>query len=225
MRRIIICCEVLKNELRMALEDSGMELPVIYIPMELHTYPEKLRVELQRQIVQFNGYDQILMVFGCCGNALIDLEATKADLIIPKVDDCIQMLLCQEGNQFDREKSTYFLSEGWLRCEKGIFNEHERMVTKYGESRANRILLRMLNEYKYLMFIDTGITNQTKLKQMLEKSQQYAAMANLELTINKGNIWLLKKLVQNQIDQNFITVKKGDKVKLDTFRNLLTEQY
>lgn len=218
MKRIIICCEVLKNELKIALEDSGIDIPVIYIPMEFHTYPEKLRIELQRQISQLTGYDQILMVYGCCGNALIGLVSTNADLIIPKVDDCIQMLLCKDGIQFDRKQKTYFLSEGWLRCERGIFDEHERMVAKYGQVRAQQLLLRMLNEYKYLMFIDTDITDKKELQQMLEKSQRYSSMAELEFMVDKGDIWLLKKLIQDQIDQSIAVVKKGEKVEMDIFR-------
>jgi hypothetical protein len=219
-KNIILCCEILKNELNKALSQAELSIPVTFISSNYHISPDKLRAKLQSTIDSLTGYDRILMGYGCCGQALVGLKATTAALVIPKVDDCIEIILSKTGEKFERRKATYFLSKGWLESTRGIFYEHERMVKKYGEARAKRLLHAMLRQYKYLMFIDTGVSEEPEkqgLKNLLATSEKFASMAGLELICEKGETWLLEKLVREIVDEKFLVVSKGQTVQAADF--------
>jgi hypothetical protein len=189
---------------------SGLSYPVIWVPSEYHNTPEKLKVFIQGEIDNIIDCDRILLGFGLCGNAVLGLKATTADLIIPKADDCIDILLNTTVQKKRRDKATYFISEGWLNNNGGILKEHEQMVNKYGESKATCILKRLLVQYQYLMFIDTGLGDITK---QIESSKIMASKMELEFILGKGSTYLLEKLLNGQLDDNFFIINKGDTVK------------
>ncbi|CQR73014.1 hypothetical protein SpAn4DRAFT_2246 [Sporomusa ovata] len=58
----------------------------------------------------------ILMLFGCFGNGLVGIKFAKATLIIPRIDDCITMLLgsTETRRNIPDEASTFFLTKDWL---------------------------------------------------------------------------------------------------------------
>ncbi|NLI92643.1 MAG: DUF1638 domain-containing protein [Peptococcaceae bacterium] len=217
MKTAIICCENLKYELIKTLKKSGSSIPVIWISSDYHINSDRLREKLQQEIDQLQDFEKILLGFGCCGNSVIGLTATTADLVIPKAHDCIEILLSRRNKKFKRRASTYFLSKGWLQSDKGIIQEHKRLVERYGEVKAKNILKIMLNQYYSLMFIDSGVSDKAELDRLLKTSEQFAAAANLELMVEKGGYWLLKALVQGLFEKDFIIIKKGETVPMTAF--------
>ena len=47
MSTIIYACEMIRDEVVLALKNTGCNTPVIWVDNQLHTYPEKLRAYLQ----------------------------------------------------------------------------------------------------------------------------------------------------------------------------------
>ncbi len=211
---IIIACKILQNELEMAVDLAGKEYPIIWIDADYHNDPEKLRTRLQSEIDRLKNVDNILFSYGCCGNGLVGLKATTANLIIPKTDDCISMLLSRPAERAERPKDTYFLTKGWLDSAENIINEYLYTVKKYGLKRAKRLYKIMLKHYNNLMLIDTGAY---KLKEALPKAEDFAEKTDLKLIIKKGNLWLLQKLLTGPHDNNFCVIPKGSTVSLDDF--------
>jgi len=217
VKNVIICCEVLKSELALAMEKTGVSYPVIWISSDYHMNPEKLRAKLQSEIDQVQDADRILLGYGCCGNAIIGLKATSADLLFFKAEDCIQIMLTRPNTKFERQKATYFLSKGWLEGTKSILKEKEHMIQRYGEKRANRLLKSMLQNYRYLLFIDSGVVDEKTLDSMIETSRQFAAGADLELKIEKSDCWLLEQLLTNHENANLHLVARGNTVTPEIF--------
>ncbi len=211
-KTVIICCETLQNELNKVFEITGRAIPAIWISADYHVNPNKLRERLQWEIDRLHGYERILLGFGRCGNAVIGLRATTADLIIPRADDCIDILLSRKDVRLKRKYNTYFLSKGWLQSTKGIINQHAQLVERYGQSRAGKLMKDMLNRYNFLMFIDTGVVERDELNRLLEASERFASDTDLELVVEKGEFWLLEALVQGLLEKEFIVVRKGEKV-------------
>jgi len=114
MRRVLICCQVFENEINDLFSKIGISYPVVCISSEYHNDPKKLRVKLQEEIDNQHDADEILLGYGCCGNAVIGLRATTADLIIPEVEDCIAILLSKPEQKHQRQKGVYYLSKGWI---------------------------------------------------------------------------------------------------------------
>lgn len=216
MKNIVLACSTLKYELRKAIEETGKEYPVLWVDSTLHAYPEKLKKYLQEEIDRIENVDNILFVYGSCGNALIGLKSHITNLVIPKFDDCISMLLCKNKNQNAQERSTdvYYLTRGWMESERGILQEYNHCVEKYGYKRAKKVFLTMLNNYNYLLLIDTGAYD---IEEYIPQAQEIAEKIQLELKIEQGTIRLIKKLLTGPWDEEFILVPPDNSVELHHF--------
>lgn len=214
MSNIIIACETLKNEVEKAISLTGCDYPVEWIDSKYHNDPDQLRTVLQQAIDSVEGKDNILLGFGCCGNALVGLKANTANLIIPKTDDCISMVLCKQGEKYVRPKETYFLTKGWIDSYRSLAVEYERAVERYGLERTKRLFKLMLKHYSRLMLIDTGAYD---LEECMDKAKDIAQVTGLQLIIENGDIWFLEKLFKGPHDNDFCFIPKNGVVKISDF--------
>jgi len=110
----IIACEVMKEELLTVAHSTDVEFQ--FISMGLHRYPDKLRAELQNLLDATVGYSRVVLAFGLCGGAARNLKPSGFTLTIPRVHDCIPLLLGSR-ERFDRlaheEKGTFYYTRGW----------------------------------------------------------------------------------------------------------------
>lgn len=214
MKRIVIACETLRDELERAMEVTQSSFEVTWVDSNYHMDPNGLRIKLQEEIDKITGADTILLAYGCCGNGLIGLDASTADLIIPKTDDCISMVLCKPEKKFNRLKKTYFLTKGWIDSSRGLMEEYVRAVERYGEAKAERIFRLMLKSYRYLMLIDTGAYN---IYDYVPRAKEIADITHLDLIVRPGGTWLLEKLLTGPYDDDFCIIPKGEEVKIGHF--------
>lgn len=212
----IIACEVIREELLRIKPKEPVEYE--FISMGLHLNPKKLKSELQQIIDRSLGYDKIILSFGLCGGATKDLTAADSLLIIPRVHDCIPMLLGskERHEQFSREeRGTFYLSCGWMITEKNILSEHKRIVEKYGEKKALHILTQMYDSYRRVLFIDTGCCQK---EDRLRESQQIAELLALRHETTQGDSAYLYKLVNGPWNQDeFIQIPPYEKVREEQF--------
>jgi hypothetical protein len=127
MANKIISCEVMKEELLIIKPKTSTEYE--FVPMGFHKYPDKLRNELQSIIDRSKGFTNIILGFGLCGGAAHNLKASEIPLIIPRVHDCIPILLGSKeeyDHQREKEKGTFYLSRGWMISQKDIITEHTK---------------------------------------------------------------------------------------------------
>lgn len=155
----VIACKTLEDEIQQALAKTGQQYPVTWIEAGLHYYPDKLKNTLQEQIDSITDSQYILILFGLCGNALIGLSSKTATLVIPKVDDCISLMLGGNGKRKAMEHScrSYYLTKGWLRFDINIWHEYLRALKLYGPKKTRSIFKTMLKNYTHLVVIDTGV--------------------------------------------------------------------
>lgn len=215
MTYAIIACETLRDELNLAMHETGCRYPVIWVESDYHIDPDKLRTKIQQEVDIMEDINTILFAFGCCGNGLVGLRATSADLIIPKTDDCISMVLSEPGKKYERHKQTYFLTRGWMKSSKSILNEYRYTLKKYGKIRTRELYEIMLKHYNYLMLIDTGAYN---LDECSGDAKELADNTSLKLIVEKGGIWFLKKLLTGPYDEDFCIMEKNGTV--DWWREL-----
>jgi hypothetical protein len=165
----IIACETVRDELEYALDLAGVDCDVRcdircdirWVESGLHNFPDRLRKRLQEDLDALPGCDRVLMAFGCCGNAVVGLETGDYELIIPRVDDCLSLLIgsTERRMQLSENGSTYFLTPGWLRGGQATSVEYQYTVKKYGEEFGRSIMRKMFAHYRYLGLLDTGIYN------------------------------------------------------------------
>lgn len=216
MRTVILACQTLREELRLAIRETGADYPVIYIEPGLHNRPEALKSRIQGQLGLIDNVDVVLMVFGYCGNGLLGVRPAGFKIVVPRVDDCIPLLLgsLAERRRISREAGTYFLTKGWLDYEQNILWEYDRCVSRYGEERALRLMKTMLGNYGRFMVIDTGAY---PLESVLPRTTGFAARLGLKHAVTPGSPRLLHKLLLGQWDEEFVVIEPGQEVRLGDF--------
>ncbi|HWR39608.1 MAG TPA: DUF1638 domain-containing protein, partial [Patescibacteria group bacterium] len=207
----IIACEVMKEELlRIPLRQAA---DYEFVSMGLHLHPDKLRVELQRLLDNAQGYETVILAFGLCGGAVRGIKSPHASLVIPRVHDCIPLLLgSQEAFQHcsAEETGTFYMSCGWILTERNILTEHERVREKFGDKKAAAILARTYSGYKKLLFIHTGCDNDAAV---LEQSREMARLLTLDHATTTGDPGYLQQIVNGPWDSpNFIRVPPGEAI-------------
>ena len=99
MESLIIICEVLKNEVNFIIEkmiksNIIKSMPeIIYVDSKYHNNPDNLKLKLQEIIDQNKEYERIILLYGQCGNAVLELKSDYSKLVMPKVSDCISLYL------------------------------------------------------------------------------------------------------------------------------------
>ena len=210
----IIACATVAEELR----HLGVpEEHITVLEFGLHAEPEKLKKELQAGIDGIEGDCDVLLGYGLCSYAAVGLKSDSHRLVIPRVDDCIALFLgSREGHMkmLHEEPGTYYLTKGWIEAQDGSYQEYLRLVERYGEERAMRVVKVMLANYTRLALINTG-------NYRMDDYRTYArAMAEfLELKFEEipGSNRLLLLLLEGGWGEEFVVVGPGEAITLDHF--------
>jgi hypothetical protein len=215
-RRVIACATVIEEMLPFMPE----EVPYEVLDFGLHLRPENLKIVLQEKIDEASQNAEVLLLgYGLCSMAIVGLKATTATIVIPRVDDCIAIFLgsCEAYKaQAKKEPGTYYLTKGWIEAGDGPFEEHKKMVEKYGEKKAQRITHLMLKNYKRLGFINTG---QYEIEHYRNYAQDTAKDFGLRFEEIEGSPALVQKLIHGPWDAEFMVVSPGQTVSYQDFMN------
>jgi len=157
MKTVIIACKTLEDELESAVQNIGVSYPILWLESGLHNTPKKLNRKLQ-EILDDLKADRVLAVLGFCGNSVLGIKAGDFELIIPRVDDCISLLLgsVKERAEVSRQYAAYFLTGGWLRGERNMWTEYQYTRDRYGEEQAKYLSKMMFSHYRTLGILDSG---------------------------------------------------------------------
>ena len=213
----VLACETVIEEMQPLLPP---EMAYEVLDFGLHLAPTSLKERLQEAIDE-NGktYDTIILGYGLCSLAVVGLVARDCTLVIPKVDDCIAIFLGsgeEYANQAKKEPGTYYLTKGWIEVSDTLLDEQERIVEKYGEERAIQIMQIILKNYKRLVYIDTGVENQDKYRDVAKKT---ANQFNLRFEEVQGSNALITKTLFGPWDQDILVVKPGETIRYTDFKN------
>jgi hypothetical protein len=218
MKSLIITCRTVQAEVDKAIEQTGTRFPVMYLESALHNEPDKLKLVLQEALHRMANVDQVLLVMGYCGNAILGLKPEGFRLVVPRADDCITMLLGsqQRRAEVQRNMPTYFFTSGWLSCwekmDKTVFEEYERTLKRYGKVKADKILQITFKHYKRVGLIDTGAF---PLDELMPKAQEYADFLKLKCEIIPGTMDYLKKFLTGPWDDDFIIINSGETIVME----------
>ncbi len=149
-RKVIACATVIEEMLPFLPDDVSHEV----LDFGLHLNPAELKKALQAKIEQASAEADILLLgYGLCSMAVIGLQATTAALVIPRTDDCIAIFLGSSKEykeQAQKEPGTYYLTKGWIEVGDTPFNEHQQLIERYGQEKAERmtkLLLKTINAW------------------------------------------------------------------------------
>ena len=199
MDTCVISCGTIRREVEKAYKDTGVSYPIFWLESGLHNRPEELRAALQDKLREAKGCSRALLAMGFCGNAICGLRTEDGELVIPRVDDCISLLLGSVSRRMKLVKGcgTYFLTEGWLHGEQSIWWEYQYALKKYGERRGKAVMRYMLQHYKRLGVIDTGAY---PLEELLDETRKVAQALELRHEVLPGDDSFLRRLLSGPWD-------------------------
>jgi hypothetical protein len=212
MRTLIMACRTVENELRMAMAQAGVDYPVLYLDAGLHLWPDRLREAIQRDLDRIENVDVVLMGYGFCGESLVGVKSDRFKIVVPRVHDCISLLL---GSTLAREQcgnDVYFFTKGWLDHEISIAHEYNRCVARYGEQKATSIMKKMMKHHKGLTAIDTGAYNVEPVKLQV---QTLAEKMGWKFETVPGSLRIFHKLLKGPWDEEFVVLEPGQVITLD----------
>ena len=210
MKTVAIACKTLEEEIRLVLRRPDVPTPeLVWIESGLHNTPEKLRARLQRALDEVETAERVLLVFGICGNAALYLKTGDFEMIMPRVDDCITLMLGSFAarSRIAAEGGTYFLTQGWMQNESNIYAEYLYAVKKYGKRTADSIYKTLLAHYRQLGLIDTGAYD---FVQFVEKTKVVSETLGLAQRPITGTLEYLAQLFTGPWPaERFIAVPKN----------------
>ncbi len=149
MKKAVISCEVLYSEISKLV--NGEDIKVEFLPQGLHNRPDSndMREEIQDKIDELDEcgvYDAIILGYGLCGGGVKGLTSKKCEIVVPKVHDCIPLLLGREYIKGNIDAGgTYYLSRGWIDCGGDNYKEYlflsgaiDKWVNRFKDYQASR---------------------------------------------------------------------------------------
>ncbi len=229
--RIILACEVFRNELDWLAARMDNPPPIHYLEMGLHQRPDQLKKTVQDFVdkveQQYHQGLNILFAYGLCGQGLSGITAKTATIILPRVHDCIPLLLGidqDDAGIYSQNGTTYWQSPGWvnyaeselLRNKDRFFEEYKE---KFGEDNARYLMdeqLTWLNNYTAVSLIrwpelDEMEKELAKPKGFFEtEARCFAKEANLPFSQTTGSDNYLRALLAGGTDQQrFLHIRPG----------------
>jgi hypothetical protein len=211
--KVIACATVIEEMTPLMAPEMDRQV----LDFGLHLHPGALTLALQDAIDATSGHDTILLGYGLCSKAVVGLRATTAQLVIPRVDDCIAIFLgsCDAYRaQARQEPGTYYLTKGWIEVGDSPFDEEGRLAARYGEATAARMVRLMLRNYTRLALINTGAADIERYRDYARRAAERFGLRFEEIV---GAPSLVEKLLFGPWDEECLVVPRGGTILLDEF--------
>ena len=215
-RLVLIACPAVTGE----LADGATEgVDCRELEAHLHIKPESLKVALREAVAELDQPGvTIVLGYGLCSNAVLGLKTEHSTLVVPRVDDCIAMLLGSNeafSREAEKERGSYYVAKAYLDECSTIVSEHDAMVAKYGRERAERMMRLVLKHYKRVVLVDTG---RYDLEPLRERVGAVARIYDLEVEEVAGTTRILDGLVADDWGDDFVVAPPGHELTLRDFR-------
>lgn len=211
MNQIILACDAMMLHLNAAQEKMGTHIPVVEIDRRLHKEPAKMREVLLQELEKLPAeYDTVLLAMGFCGGSLDNIVSDRR-LVIPRVDDCITLLLHTDDTWHANLKVCRHM---YFRDNDEYFNVqaiYDRMVEDYGEKKAKKLFKAYFVSYTNADIIETGVYDAHDPDYVAD-AQRQADMIHSELNFVPGSNIIFEKLVSGRWDEQFVVAEPGTKL-------------
>lgn len=221
-KKLIIACGSLQPELANAAEEIN-DVEVIYMEQDLHRYPDRMKVVLQKKLNKIDkeeNIDRIILGYGLCSGGINGIKAPKQGLIVPRVHDCITLFLGSRDRYkelFEQNPGTYYLTKTWIDNQKDPLGQMENEYTeKVGREDAIWAMKQELKNYSNICFIDTGIKHSEHYRQRAKENARFFEKKYVEYT--GENMFFYKIINGPYDDKNFVFYEPGQTI---TFKEFL----
>lgn len=209
---VILACSAMSIHVAAAQKTMNTDFPVIEVDSSLHENPSKMRQKIIETLEQMEkSIDTALVAMGFCGGSWEDI-ATDKRIVIPRVDDCITLLLHTDDTWYPNLKQCGHL---YLRDDiEGKFSPKsikKNLCSQYGDSEGSFVFRTWFGSYTNADIIDTGAYDCHSEAYLLE-AMENADLMEATLDYVPGSNLILEKLVSGRWDQQFLVIEPGNTV-------------
>ncbi len=217
MDTVIFACSSLRSYIYAAQERAGTSYQIIFLDKENHLEPENMKkciIDAEKRLP--DTIKNVLVAMGFCGGAFDHISFSRR-FVIPRVDDCVSLMLQKDGIYDPNPKETghlYMMEQDPedLSFEK-MFQENQ---TSYEGISQETLFHMYFDNYTHLDIIDTGL-NDCYSERYAQKAQDNADLIHAVLDYVEGSNLLLEKLVRGKWDIQFLIAEPGHTIKHSDF--------
>lgn len=221
---VIIACKVMETLLAHLLP-PGLAREIHYLDYGLHRVPAKLTWSLQEAIEAVEEPSLIVLGYGLCGNGLNGIQAGRHTLLIPRVDDCIAILLGSRRRyveEFEGVPGTYYLSKGWLESGSHPLKEYHEYTEKYGPDDAEWLMDTQYQHYERLVLVTHNEEDLETYRPQAQEVAAYCERWGMRYEEIVGSDAYVRRLVEvaaalDKADDTFVVVPPGGVIRQDQF--------
>lgn len=223
---VIVACQILQSVMEQLFPKRLLET-ASFIDYGMHRVPKTMTQTLQEIVDKIKAPSLVVLGYGLCGNGLNGIRAGNHTLLIPKVDDCIALLLGSRQaylKEFKATPGTYWLSKGWLESGSHPLKEYREYVEKYGPKRAARVMDLQYQNYERLVFVAYSQDDLEKYRPLALEVAHYCAQWDMRYEEILGSDRFIKRFLAliddpNSADDEFIVVSPGGQINQESFWN------
>lgn len=214
---VIFACSSLKDYVAAAQEKEGTHYPVVFLDKENHVEPQQMRqciLDAEKALSQ--TVKNVLAAMGFCGGSLDSVSFSRR-FVIPRVDDCVSLMLQtgQEYNPNPKETGHLYMME--QNPEDFSFEKMFQDNRVVYEGVSPEMLFHMyFDNYTNLDIVDTGL-NDCYSEEYAQKAQENADLIHAALDYVQGSNQMLEKLVGGRWDRQFLVAEPGHLIRHQDF--------
>ncbi len=209
---VILACSSMLLHVGAAQERMGTNFEVVELDRSLHENPTKMRERILEVMDALPAnYKTVLVAMGYCGGSWDSIPVSRR-VVIPRVDDCITMLLHTDDTRHSNLKQAghiYFRD-----CDTGPYSIEamkEKICRDYGMELGTSVFGSWFASYTHADIIDTGAYDCYSEEYVVE-AQKNADLIRCALDYVPGSNLILEKLVSGRWDAQFLVVEAGREV-------------
>ncbi len=203
-KKILIACAMQQDEIEKYRKQLNITYPVVYLQRGLHRDPSVLRNLLQQEIDWHQNVDTILLTYGLCGRGTEGIVSKHTELVMPRFHDCIHQLL---ENHVD--KNSLYATRAWTIDKESIGGQCSTILAAYGRERGMEVLNAIYGGYEKITLIDTKSYD---IEKTCDGMKRPAELLNKKLAVETSDCNIIKKLLSEEWDKDFIHLAKGEQV-------------
>ncbi|MBR0106675.1 MAG: DUF1638 domain-containing protein [Lachnospiraceae bacterium] len=220
MSTVVLSCSSLKEFVLAAQAECGTDYPVIFIDRKYHVEPETMKERIEEAVRELpEEVDTVLVAMGFCGGAW-DHVSFGRRVVVPKVDDCVSLLLNHEGTFEPNRKETGHLylyeSDPDDFSALRFLRDRDAQEDVFGGMDPEFALRLMLEGYRNMDIIDTGL-NDCYSEPYVAAAQEEADRIGADLDYAYGGIGMLKRLFSGEWEEGFLIADPGQLIRHGDF--------
>ena len=228
---VVIACRILEDFFA-RLWPSGAAGEVTFMDYGLHRVPSRMTGTLQEMIDAIERPSLVVLGYGLCGNGLNGIRSGRHTLLVPRVDDCIALLLGSHRayiREFETVPGTYYLSKGWLESGSHPLKEYEEYVPKYGPQQAMWIMDQQYQHYQRLVLVAHSPEDLDTYRPQAQQVADFCARWGMRYEEMLGSDGYVRRLIDlvvaarqepaalNAVGSDFLVVPPGGSIRQEQF--------